>query len=136
MCMDDSNGKRCIACDIIKGLATIGAVAGTAFFLFKTKKGEEVRKKVGEWGEEAKEKAGEVGEELSEKSKDLIDEATKAKEELREKVGELTDEKRVELEEKLEGIKVQAGELWEKVQGFSKDVKKSAEKRFGAKKMK
>jgi gas vesicle protein len=134
MCRCGEDGKKCLGCQLLGSLVSIAAVAGGAYFLFKTKKGEEVRKKAKEWGEDAKGKVQETVEDLSSKSRELIDKAEDIKNELKEKADELTGERRVELEEKLARIKQNASELWEEVQGFSGDVKRAAEKRFVTKK--
>jgi gas vesicle protein len=134
MCKCGEDGKKCLGCQLLGSLVSIAAVAGGAYFLFKTKKGEEVRKKAKEWGEEAKEKVTSTVEDLSEKSRELIDKAEDLKNELKEKADELTGERKAELEEKLERIKQNASELWKEVEGFSGDVKRAAEKRFTEKK--
>lgn len=138
MCSDDNceecKQKRSVGQGVLKGLLTLGAIAGTALFLFKTEKGEEVRKKARKFGEEVKDRMEDAASEFSEKGQELKEKAEIAEEDLRAKVKDLTDEKRVELEEKLQKIKVEASSLWDKIQDFSKDVQKSAVKRFGEKK--
>ncbi len=94
MCNCGEDGKKCLGCQLLSSLLAIGAVAGGAYFLFKTKKGEEVRKKAKKWGEEAKEKVTSTVEDLSEKSRELINKAEDMKNELKEKADEMTGEKR------------------------------------------
>lgn len=116
---------------LLRGLFTLGTIIGTAFFLFKTEEGEEVRKKAKQLGDDVRDKMEDVIEDLSERGKELKDKAMLAEEDLRGKVKEVSTEKREELEEKLARIKDEASSLWEKIQDFSRDVQKSAVKRFG-----
>jgi gas vesicle protein len=134
MCKCGEDGKKCLGCQLLGSLFSIGVIAGGAYFLFKTKKGEEVRRKAREWGEETKVKVTNTVEDLSEKSHELLEKAEDMKAHLQEKAQDLTDEKRVEFEERLERIKKNAGELWDEVRGFSKDVESAAKKRFVEKK--
>lgn len=131
-CNNQDGNCRCRACGLMKSLFILGAVVSGSWFLFKTKKGEEVRQKIKDFKETAEEKIDDAYEDLIKQVEELKEKVLAVKDNLQEKMEDVTADQKEELEDKLKKIRTESEELWTKIKAFSLDVKKAAKKRFAS----